>query len=322
MIKKLIDVNTNINISSVENGFIGANFYTEDDGSAYIRITIKNNNEVLDFTKTDMLPRLDLFCSDGSIFTNEPIDIVYPEKGVIQYKVTDNVIQHAGKMDAKLFLGNKDDSVHVANFYFTISDSGMTGPIGKEVHVDSLKDLVEQVMRQNALGLLDDKFLSKLQDDLKTYVHDNNDLFKGVAGEKGEKGEKGDTGDTGPQGLQGPKGDTGSVNITDSGWLPLTLVNGATKFDYAGVMIPSYRILIINNTKIVQVYGMFSGLKSNTVFANIPSNIVPTQQLQLKALDRIGTNTCMFNINTNGTLAVQGSATDASAYIIDANWIV
>ena len=203
MIKKLIDVNTNINISSVENGFIGANFYTEDDGSAYIRITIKNNNEVLDFTKTDMLPRLDLFCSDGSIFTNEPIDIVYPEKGVIQYKVTDNVIQHAGKMDAKLFLGNKDDSVHVANFYFTISDSGMTGPIGKEVHVDSLKDLVEQVMRQNALGLLDDKFLSKLQDDLKTYVHDNNDLFKGVAGEKGEKG---DTGDTGPQGLQGIQG--------------------------------------------------------------------------------------------------------------------
>lgn len=206
MIKKLIDVNTNINISSAENGFIGANFYTEDDGSAYIRITIKNNNEVLDFTKTDMLPRLDLFCSDGSIFTNEPIDIVYPEKGVIQYKVTDNVIQHAGKMDAKLFLGNKDDSVHVANFYFTISDSGMTGPIGKEVHVDSLKDLVEQVMRQNALGLLDDKFLSKLQDDLKTYVHDNNDLFKGVAGEKGEKGEKGDTGDTGPQGLQGIQG--------------------------------------------------------------------------------------------------------------------
>lgn len=206
MIKKLIDVNTNINISSVENGFIGANFYTEDDGSAYIRITIKNSNEVLDFTKTDMLPRLDLFCSDGSIFTNEPIDIVYPEKGVIQYKVTDNVIQHAGKMDAKLFLGNKDDSVHVANFYFTISDSGMTGPIGKEVHVDSLKDLVEQVMRQNALGLLDDKFLSKLQDDLKTYVHDNNDLFKGVAGEKGEKGEKGDTGDTGPQGMQGIQG--------------------------------------------------------------------------------------------------------------------
>ena len=122
--------------------------------------------------------------------------------------------------------------------------------------------------------------------------------------------------------MQGPKGDTGSVNITDSGWLPLTLVNGATKFDYAGVMIPSYRILIINNTKIVQVYGMFSGLKSNTVFANIPSNIVPTQQLQLKALDRIGTNTCMFNINTNGTLAVQGSATDTSAYIIDAKWIV
>ncbi|MEJ7286299.1 BppU family phage baseplate upper protein, partial [Staphylococcus epidermidis] len=92
-------------------------FYTEDDGSAYIRITIKNNNEVLDFTKTDMLPRVDLFCSDGSIFTNEPLDILMPKKGVIQYKVRDNVIQHVGKMDAKLFLANDKDSIHVANFY-------------------------------------------------------------------------------------------------------------------------------------------------------------------------------------------------------------
>ena len=50
-----------------------------------------------------MLPRLDLFCSDGSIFTNEPLDIVIPDKGVIQYKVSDNVIAHPGRMDAKLF---------------------------------------------------------------------------------------------------------------------------------------------------------------------------------------------------------------------------
>ena len=54
-----------------------------------------------------MLPRLDLFCSDGSIFTNEPLDILIPDKGVVQYKVSDNVIQHAGRMDAKLFLANE-----------------------------------------------------------------------------------------------------------------------------------------------------------------------------------------------------------------------
>lgn len=185
MLQKLKDVATNINVSTAENGFIGANFYTEDDGSACIRITIKDNNQVLDFNKTDMLPRLDLFCSDGSIFTNEPLDILIPDKGVIQYKVSDNVIAHPGRMDAKLFLANKSDSIHVANFYFTITDSGMTGPIGKEIHLESLQNLVENVMKENAIGLLDESFKSKLEKDLQTYVTENPNLFKGEKGKEG-----------------------------------------------------------------------------------------------------------------------------------------
>ncbi|MCD8921943.1 BppU family phage baseplate upper protein [Staphylococcus epidermidis] len=230
MLQKLTDVDTNINVSTAENGFIGANFYTEDDGSAYIRITIRDNNEVLDFNKTDMAPRLDLFSSDGSIFTNEPIEIVLPERGVIQYKVSDNVIKHAGKVDAKLFLANEKDSVHVANFYFTITDSGMTGPIGKEIHVDSLQDLVRNVMKENAIGLLDDDFKDKLENDLKVYMEENADTFKGeqgvqgAIGLQGPKGEpfryedftpeqlanlKGEQGVQGSQGIQGEKGETG-----------------------------------------------------------------------------------------------------------------
>ncbi|WP_325995536.1 BppU family phage baseplate upper protein [Staphylococcus haemolyticus] len=216
MLQKMTDVSTNINVSTAENGFIGANFYTEDDGSAYIRITIKDNNQVLDFNKTDMLPRLDLFCSDGSIFTNEPIDIVLPERGVIQYKVSDNVIQHAGRMDAKLFLANEKDSVHVANFYFTITDSGMTGPIGKEVHVDSLQELVKNVMKENAVGLLDDSFKSKLEKDLQTYVTENSNLFRGERGEQGVQGIQGPpgkVGEQGPQGVQGEKGEDGKDGV-------------------------------------------------------------------------------------------------------------
>lgn len=230
MVQKLQDVETNINVSTVENGFIGANFYTEDDGSSYIRIAIKDNNEALNFNNTDMTPRLDLFSSDGSIFTNEPLDILVPEGGVIQYKVSDNVIKHAGRMDAKLFLANSKDSVHVANFYFTITDSGMTGPIGKEIHVDSLQDLVKNVMKENAIGLLDDDFKDKLENDLKVYMEENADTFKGeqgvqgATGLQGPKGEpfryedftpeqlanlKGEQGVQGPQGIQGEKGETG-----------------------------------------------------------------------------------------------------------------
>lgn len=247
MLQKLTDVDTNINVSTAENGFIGANFYTEDDGSAYIRITINDNNEVLDFNKTDMVPRLDLFSSDGSIFTNEPIEIVLPERGVIQYKVSDNVIKHAGKVDAKLFLANEKDSVHVANFYFTITDSGMTGPIGKEIHVDSLQDLVRNVMKENAIGLLDDDFIEKLESDLKAYVKENSDFTQEQLNQLKAKG-------------------------TDTGWQTLVLVNGVTQAGSSNK--PMYKLITINDTEMLFIKGAVSSINNKEMnFAKLPENI-------------------------------------------------
>src|SRR5699024_11928837 len=52
-------------------------------------------------------------------------------------------------MDCKLFLVNKNESVHVANFYFIIKDSGITGAIGKEIHLDILDDKVKKVILDN-----------------------------------------------------------------------------------------------------------------------------------------------------------------------------
>lgn len=171
MLGKLSDITTNINVATAENGYIEANFYTEDDGNAYIRITITDNGIPFDFNASDMKPRLDLFCEDTSIFTNEPLDILLPEKGVIQYKVSDNVIKHAGRVDAKLFLSNKTDSIHVANFYFTIRDSGLTGPIGKEVKIDTLMDIVDEVVNT-------DEFKNEFTEQAKTYVFNNSDRFR------------------------------------------------------------------------------------------------------------------------------------------------
>lgn len=270
MLQKLTDVATNINVSTAENGFIGANFYTEDDGSAYIRITIRDNNEVLDFNKTDMTPRLDLFSSDGSIFTNEPIEIVLPERGVIQYKVSDNVIKHAGKVDAKLFLANEKDSVHVANFYFTITDSGMTGPIGKEIHVDSLQDLVRNVMKENAIGLLDDDFIEKLESDLKAYVKENSETFKGEQGIQGIPGKDGKPftyNDFTQEQLDQLK-----AKGTDTGWQTLPLVNGITQ---AGTLNkPMYKLISINDTEMLFIKGAVSSINSKEmIFAKLPKNI-------------------------------------------------
>ena len=41
------------------------------------------------------------------------------------------------------------DSVHVANFYFTVNDSGITKSVGKEIRVEILDDVVERVMKKN-----------------------------------------------------------------------------------------------------------------------------------------------------------------------------
>lgn len=197
MIGKMSDIETNINIATAEMGYINANFYTEDDDSAYIRMTVTDNGVNVDFTDTELKPRLDLFHEDTSIFTNEPLDIVLPKDGVIVYKVSDNVIKHAGRVDAKLFLEYKTQSVHVANFYFTIRDSGINGPIGKEIHVDSLQRYVRNVMSENAMGLLTDDYTQRLEDDIHNFLSANPKNFKGDKGDKGDVGPKGDKGDSG-----------------------------------------------------------------------------------------------------------------------------
>lgn len=205
MIYKHKDVTTNINSDNINVGNIGGAFYTEDENTAVLNINIEFNNQPYDLTNTDMVPVLDLFCEDGSIFMKEAVEILSPENGILQYLISEKVIKHVGLVQAKLFLENTTSSVHVSNFSFNIYDSGIEEAVDKEVHVTLVEDSVRKIMKENALGLLDDAFLEKVETDLKDYTTTNNEIFKG---------EKGDKGDTGATGLQGPKGDTGETGLT------------------------------------------------------------------------------------------------------------
>ena len=184
-----INKNTDLEFSlqkGTEKGGVYTNFYTEDKGSASIRIRLSSNEYYLDLTKTDLKPVLFLFHEDGSIFEIRDFINVMPDKGLIQYNLSDNVIRHAGKVKAKLFLKNTEQSVHVANFTFDIKDSGIEGAIEKEISVNLIEDTIKKI------------------------INEQPELFKG---------EKGDKGDTGPQGIRGPqglKGDSGS-NIPENG---------------------------------------------------------------------------------------------------------
>ena len=184
-----INKNTDLEFSlqqKTEKGGVYTNFYTEDKGSASIRIRLSSNESYLDLTKIDLKPVLFLFHEDDSIFEIKDFINVMPDKGLIQYNLSDNVIRHAGRVKAKLFLKNTKQSVHVANFTFDIKDSGIEGAVAKEISVNIIDDTIKKI------------------------INEQPELFKG---------EKGDKGDAGPQGIRGPqglKGDTGS-NIPENG---------------------------------------------------------------------------------------------------------
>ena len=213
------DIEANINERTVELGNINANFYTEDEQTASIRIFIKWNNHPINLNKVNMKPVLNLYMEDGSIFEGEKVEIIIPESGVIQYKIPSNVIKHVGKVKAKLLLENETDSIHVANFNFTIVDSGTEEPVRKELSFNLVDEAIRRIVQISAIELLGDDFENRLNEDVVKHLDSNPELFKGEKGDtgeqgiQGERGLKGDTGERGPQGIQGPRGEKGEQGI-------------------------------------------------------------------------------------------------------------
>ncbi|QDX63414.1 DUF2479 domain-containing protein [Staphylococcus pseudintermedius] len=225
MIYKNKNIKANINSNGVDVGTIDANFYTKDVGTASIRISISWQGKPFDLSKTSFTPQLDLFCEDGSIFIDEKIDVISQIGGLIQYNVSDKVIRHAGKVNAKLFLTNGKESIHALNFEFTIIDSEIDSLVSKEVSVNLVDNTVRRIVKENAIQLLGDDFKTNLNDNIKDYLNDNADKFKGesfkytdfteeqlneLKGEVGPPGPQGLKGDRGLIGLTGPKGDVGA----------------------------------------------------------------------------------------------------------------
>ena len=199
------DIETNIDATSVNLGNIGAQFYTNDENSASIRIYVKHNGVPINFEKTEFKPILKLSMEDGSYFDNEQLDIVLAEKGVVQYKISEKVIKHTGKVKAVLVLKNDSQTIHASDFLFTILDSGFNDKVAKEINVDLIGDKIEEILIKNA-----SKFKGEKGDKGDTGPQGK----QGERGVKGEQGEQGIKGDTGPQGIQGVKGEQGPKGDT------------------------------------------------------------------------------------------------------------
>ncbi|MCG2112388.1 BppU family phage baseplate upper protein [Staphylococcus epidermidis] len=323
-------VNTIINEHGVDLGNINVNLYTMDNMTSVIDIHLKKKNLIseqqeyipVNFNQTKFKPVLHIFAQDGSIFTNEPLEIIKPEEGYVRYIIPEYITKHVGQMQCKLFLENPEnnDSSHVANFYFTVNDSGITKSVGKEIRVELLDDIVEKVMKNNVeifKGPKGDKGEQGIpgQDgkDGKNGLNgidgvngnpgpqgppgkDGRDGVNGKDGEKGEpfkytdftteqlnnlKGPKGDpfkyTDFTQSQldALKGPKGD---VNISDTGWIPLTLLNNiqnSTQPNFSFGQVTSYRIVTIGTIKSVTVTGAITNVSGvNGTLSKLPMEII------------------------------------------------
>lgn len=207
------EVTARIDERGIDLGNINVNLYTMDNSTSVLDIHIKKRNifsEEKEFipvnlNQTTFKPVLHLIAEDGSIFTNEELEVVKAEEGHVRYNVSDYVTKHVGRVQAKLFLidssNSTDDSSHVADFYFKVNDSGITKAIGKEIHVDMLDDIVERIMLKDI-----ERFRGPKGDKGDTGP-------QGPKGDKGADGINGEMGPAGPTGPMGPKGDTGEKGL-------------------------------------------------------------------------------------------------------------
>lgn len=279
------EVTARIDERGIDLGNINVNLYTMDNSTSVLDIHIKKRNifsEEKEFipvnlNQTTFKPVLHLIAEDGSIFTNEELEVVKAEEGHVRYNVSDYVTKHVGRVQAKLFLidssNSTDDSSHVADFYFKVNDSGITKAIGKEVHVDMLDDIVERILLKDIerfRGPKGEKGDTGPQGPKGEQGANGIDGEIGPAGPTGPMGPKGDTGERGPQGLPGKDGAT--ISYTDTGWQSLSLINGTTQAGRAN--LPEYRLVTINDTNLLFIRGAVKNITSKTMaFASLPINI-------------------------------------------------
>ena len=234
MIYKHKDIEAHVDTEELSISNPDTQFYTEDKGTTAIRIFLNWQDKRVNFNDINMVPKLDIFHRDGSIFLDEPVKIINRELGIIQYNLPDNVIKHAGYATGRLFLVNNDESVDVASFTFLIKDSGIDGAIEKEISVNIVDDAVRRIIQENAIDLLGEGFEERLNEDVFTHLDNNPELFKGPQGDVGPQGLKGDTGDKGDKGdtlkyadLSTSEKEDLKSNITDQAVTDFVLEDGA-----------------------------------------------------------------------------------------------
>lgn len=114
-----------------------------------------------------------------------------------------------------------------------------------------------------------------------------------------------------------------SNDYTDTGWVPLPLLNGAEADAYSNSYLPvSYRVRKTGNNKTVQIIGNIKKLNTGSVFAQLPSDISPGKNIEYKLNQRIGTSNTLAYLASDGTMKVVGTVEADSTYMINLTYMV
>ena len=117
--------------------------------------------------------------------------------------------------------------------------------------------------------------------------------------------------------MKGPKGD---VNISDTGWIPLTLLNNiqnSTQPNFSFGQVTSYRIVTIGTIKSVTVRGAITNVSGvNGTLSKLPMEIIgnniPVFSVRVSPLSK---NVLIFPIN-DGSLRYYASTSMSTDDIV------
>ena len=331
-------VNTIINENGVDLGSINVNLYTMDNKTSVIDIHIKKKNIInenqeyisVNFNQTKFEPVLHVFAQDGSkLFLENPenndsthVDNFYftvNDSGItksvgkeIRVELLDDIVEKVMKDNVDIFKGPKGDT----------GEQGPAGQDGKDGKngINGIDGINGNPGPQGPPG------------------RDGKDGVNGKDGEKGEpfkytdftteqlnnlKGPKGDpfkyTDFTQAQldALKGPKGD---VNISDTGWIPLTLLNNiqnSTQPNFSFGQVTSYRIVTIGTIKSVTVRGAITNVSGvNGTLSKLPMEIIgnniPVFSVRVSTLSK---NVLIFPTN-DGSLKYYASTSMSTDDIV------
>lgn len=157
------DVVVYVSDEKTDVGLLSYDLYNTDTNSASIRFFLKKEYdkrtgqyEPLNLEYEKLEPSMTIYCDDGTVLPQQPVKIITPKTGVVQYIFTEEVLCHLGEIEGHLHLVNQLNNydAHVVKFRTYIKNSDGSFPRRRTITDAEIEDIVWNYMKKNSKELL------------------------------------------------------------------------------------------------------------------------------------------------------------------------